>query len=424
MQVEFRSTIHNVKPHLKLVRELCNMQLGDLKKLIKEFEFLLNKNIIKFWLNYSLDKENGGFYGYIERDGTPQKDAPKGLVQASRFLWSFSTFYKHSPKEEYKSFAAEAFNFLTRCFLDKRNGGWFSFVNFNGTPKDKSKHLYGHSFAIYGLSKYFLTFKDKLALDLAFDTLEIVEKKGEDKNNNGYIESFSENWTPIPQDPELGTTGFHKTMNTHIHLMEAYTELYLASKDSFVKSRLENLIDIIINKIIDINRGCTKLFFEYDWTAVSSETSYGHDIELSWLLYESAKILGREKDQTILDSILSLADNVCKEAVDKKDGGIPRKTGERIWWEQAEGLVGFLNAFEVFRDSKYWDAFLNIYNWVVAKQVDNEYGEWYLGVSPEKVIRPQKCYRGKSPYHNGRACLEIIRRLKVLKESLNDKATD
>jgi mannobiose 2-epimerase len=315
--------------------------------------------------------------------------------------------------------ADRSFSFLRERFYDPARLGWYYLVSAEGLPLNKQKHLYGQSFAIYGLSEYFLAFGNKEALGLALETFGVMDRFGHDSQWKGYQESFSEEWSPIPQHPDYGVSGNRKTMNTHIHLLESFTNLYRASQDATVKSRLEELIDLCANTITDTRRGCALQFFEPDWTPLPSPVSYGHDIELSWLLTEAGDVCEISDVSSIHERSLSLARGVARNGLDRENGGVfyegdekGRVTGkQKVWWVQAEALVGFLNAYALSGDESFINAFSSVEGWVFARQFDKEYGEWHQEITPEGEWKGEKGSIWKTPYHTARACIEIVRRL-------------
>ena len=246
-----------------------------------------------------------------------------------------------------------------------------------------------------------------------------MDRHGHDGQWRGYWESFSDEWSPIPQHPDYGTSGDRKTMNTHIHLMESLANLYRATKDATVRNRLEELIDLCANTITDTKRQCALQFFERDWTPLSSPASYGHDIELSWLLTEAAAVGEIHNPGSVREISLSLASAVARNGLDQENGGVlyegdeeGRATGEqKVWWVQAEALVGFLNAYALGGDERFMDAFCDVDKWVFARQVDRECGGWHQEITPEGKHRGEKGSLWKTPYHTARACIEIVRRL-------------
>jgi len=327
--------------------------------------------------------------------------------------------------------ADRSFNFLRERFYDPVRLGWYYLVSAEGLPLNKQKHLYGQSFVIYGLSEYSLAFGNEEALKLALDTFGVMDRFGHDSQWRGYRESFSEEWSPIPQHPDYGVSGDRKTMNTHIHLLESFTNLYRASKDATVKNRLEELIDLCTNTITDTKRGCAFQFFEHDWTPLPSLVSYGHDIELSWLLTKAGDVCGIGNASSIHELSLSLARGVTRNGLDRGNGGVfyegdkrGRATGkQKVWWVQAEALVGFLNAYSLSGDESFIDAFLNAEGWVFARQADREYGEWHQEITPEGKCRSEKGSLWKTPYHNARACIELVRRLNRLRKQMKAKTS-
>ena len=391
----------------------------------------LADGIMAFWIKNGPDTRHGGFYGALDRKGNPSPSLPKGLVQQARFLWSFSAAYRLDPQPVYHDMADRAFSFLRERFYDPARLGWYYLVSAEGSPLNKQKHLYGQSFVIHGLSEYFLAFGNEEALRLALETFGVMDGFGHDSRWRGYGESFSEEWRPIPQHPDYGISGDRKTMNTHIHLLESFTNLYRASNDATVKNRLEELIDLCANTITDTKRQCAFQFFEHDWTPLHSPASYGHDIELSWLLTEAADVGEISNASSFHEISLSLARGVVRNGLDQENGGVVyegdeegRATGEqKVWWVQAEALVGFLNAYALSGDESFMDAFSNVEEWVFARQVDRECGEWHQEITPEGKYRGEKGSLWKTPYHTARACIELVRRLNGIRMQMEGETS-
>ncbi len=275
-----------------------------------------------------------------------------------------------------------------------------------------------------------MAFGDERALRLALETFRALDEYGHDSQWRGYRESFSEGWIPVAQHPDFGVSGDMKTMNTHIHLLESFTNLCRASEDAAVKERLEELIDLCANTITDTERGCVSQFFERDWTRLPSPVSYGHDIELSWLLTEAANTGHFRDASSICEISLSLANGVAKHGLDHENGGVFYEgdesgaiTGEqKVWWVQAEALVGFLNAYALSGDEIFVDAFSNVEDWVLARQVDREFGEWHQEITAEGKHSGDKGSPWKTPYHTGRACIELVHRLNRLRTQTEGQA--
>ncbi len=403
--------------------------------------------ILAFWMEHGPDTRNGGFFGALDRRGHPSRSSAKGLVQHARFLWSFSAAYRLDPQPVYRQMAERAFSFLRERFYDRARLGWYYLVSAEGLPLSRQKHLYGQSFVIYGLSEYFLASGSEDALELALETFRVIDKAGHDSRWRGYGESFSEEWAPMPQHPDYGTDGDRKTLNTHLHLLESLTNLYRASKDATVKCRIGELMDLCANTMIDTRRQCAFQFFERDWTPLPSPASYGHDIELSWLLTEGVDVGEVSNAPSIHQVSLSLARGVAGNGLDPQKGGVRYESdvgGERsrelqrawvhvlpafarrwldhghrrewrVWWVQAEALVGFLNAYALSGDESFMEAFSNVQEWVCARQVDRAYGEWHQVITPRGKHKGRKGSLWKTPYHTTRACIELIQRLDCLR---------
>jgi mannobiose 2-epimerase len=346
--------------------------------------------------------------------------------------------------------ADRAFSFLGEHFYDPSQLGWYYLVSAAGSPVDRQKHLYAQSFAIYGLSEYFLAFGTEEALRLGLETFGAIDRFGHDTRWRGYRESFSQEWTPLPQHPDFGIRGNRKTLNTHLHLLESFTSLYRASKDTTVKGRIEELIDVCANTMIDTKRGCAHQFFEHDWTPLPSPASFGHDMELSWLLTEAVDGAAIGNASSIREVSLSLARGVARNGLDWENGGVVHESGKedtrdrelqaswvrslpalirqwlgrkrarerKVWWVQAEALVGFLNAHALSGDQSFLDAFTNVEEWVFAYQVDHQHGEWHKEIASGGRRRGRKGGLWKTPYHTARACMEVIRRLNRLCEAV------
>jgi mannobiose 2-epimerase len=318
--------------------------------------------------------------------------------------------------------ADRALSFLLERFHDPRRMGWFWLVAPNGRPLDRQKHLYGQAFAIHGLSEYTLAFGGGEALTLARDTFDAVDHHGHDSEHGGYRQSFSLDWSPTPGRRHLGAMGHQKTTNTHIHLLESLATLYRVSQDVRVGTRLRELIDLFTTTIFDRSRGCTHEIFERDWTPSRSTKSFGHDIETSWLLTDACESVGIRDASSYREVSLLLARTAARMGLDPRDGGIfhganpaGRVTDRRkVWWVQADALVGFLNAYALSGHDGFLDTFLGVERWVFARQVDTQYGEWHHTVGPWGRIRGAKASIWKTPYHTVRACIELVRRCRRL----------
>jgi mannobiose 2-epimerase len=377
------------------------------------------ENILSYWIRNSIDQENGGFIGKIDGNDVKYPKADKGLVLNSRILWTFSAAFMHNPKPEYKMMAQRAYSYLMKYFWDKKNGGGYWSVDYLGNPKEKHKQIYGQGFMLYGLSEYYRAFGDKAALNSAIELFKLIEKHGFDKKNGGYFEVATENWQ-LTDDKVItqGKTDQKKSMNTHLHIIEPYTNLYRVWKDPFLKKQLYGLLNNFIEHIIDKKTQTQILFLTDDWQPRSEIISYGHDIEASWLLLESAEVLhDKQWIAKIKPFSIGLSD-AAQKGIDT-DGGMFYETEnehlktQKDWWPQAEAMVGFYNSYQITKDQNYFYQAIKSWNFI-KKNLVSKTGEWYWGVNAngEALTNMDKVGMWKCPYHNARACMEMIRRLK------------
>ena len=383
--------------------------------LAKECRKELTERILPFW-NKLRDNEKGGFYGFMNNDLQVDKKADKGVILNSRILWFYSSCYRVLGEEYLLDNARHAYEFLKKC-VDEKNGGVYWMMTFNGNVSDGMKHTYNQAFAIYALSAFYLASKDDSVLELAFRLFDTVEEKCTDEI--AYMEAFSQDWKPVPNDA-LSENGLmaDKTMNTVLHLIEAYTVLFEASGDQRVEERLLFLLEVTKEKIFNREANCLRVFFDRNLDQIGDIHSYGHDIEASWLIDRACHVIGNRRLQAEWRSIdLRIARNIYDIAYEKGAVNNERENDridkKRIWWVQAESVVGFVNAFQQSGDMAYLDAARKIFDWIVTKQADSrKNSEWWGEVTFEgepmqtvAMVNPWKC-----PYHNGRMCIEIINR--------------
>jgi mannobiose 2-epimerase len=384
-----------------------------------EFRDNLQQGILKFWTDHGIDREHGGMVGWLDRQGNPIAPGTKSLVQQARLVWTFSAAYRQFPDPAYREAAAHALKFLREKMWDARNGGFIWLVDRDGRPMDVKKHLYGESFAIYALAEYARAFNDPRARKEALALFQLVDAKAHDDANGGYHEAYTLTWLPLPNDLTLGARG-RKTMNTHLHLLESFTTLYLLTQDTKARARVEELLNLCLNKIVDADQGYARLYFADDWKPADSDrSSYGHDIELSWLLTETARALGRGDDPQVKKVSLALVDHTLRDGFDRKRGGVwnegpaqgPARDKRLIWWVQAEATVGLLNAFQLTGKTEYRERFEQQARYTLDNFADHQYGEWYNTIGPDGRITGDKANEWKASYHAARACLEVIRRM-------------
>lgn len=384
----------------------------------KEIKIELNE-ILAYWEKYSVDVENGGFYGAVDVDNVPIGQADKGLILNSRILWTFSAAYQMDAKPVYKKLADRAFNYLNTYFWDAKNKGAYWSVKSSGIPSDTHKQVYAEGFMIYAFAEYYKISKNPQALEKAKIIYQVLQTECKDQKNGGYFEAYDATWRPI-QDNTItqGIVDQKKSMNTHLHLIEAFANLYQVYPDKKLKAEIETMLAIFHEKII-VNGKTQTLFFTDDWTPRSEAVSFGHDIESAWLLLETAETI---KNPMWIKKMKTLAINMAIEAengIDPKDGGMWNEKNqghintEKHWWPQAEAMVGYFNAFQLTGNKKFYD--LSMGSWSFIKsELKSPTGEWYWGIDEgkEPMIRNGKIGPWKGPYHNGRACLEILKRIR------------
>jgi mannobiose 2-epimerase len=386
----------------------------------KEFQDVLQQNILKFWVDHAIDRQYGGMIGWLDRKGNPIEPGTKSLVQQFRIVWTFSAAYRMFTDPAYKEVATHTLKFMREKMWDAEQGGFYWLVDRDGNLRDGKKHLYGQSFAIYGLAEYARAFDDSQAREEALRLFRLIDRKAHDSENGGYREGFNREWLFLSADDTLGARG-RKSMNAHIHLLESLTTLYKATGDAQVRARVKELLRICAEKIVDSDQGFARLYFTDDWKPSGPDTSsYGHDIELSWLMAESAEALDEPIPENVLRASRALVEHTLRAGFDHQHGGVYDEgpavglpeSKRMIWWVQAEALVGLLNAYQLFQDPEYLTAFNLQAQYTLEHFVDYEYGEWYNTIEPDGNISGEKASEWKAPYHAARACMEVVRRLK------------
>lgn len=383
----------------------------------EEIERHLREGLLPFWERLR-DEESGGYYGYMDFDLKVQKEYEKGCILNSRILWFFSNAYMLFGDEKIKSYAKHAYKFLRDKCLDRECGGVFWSVTHDGKPLDTTKHTYNQAFAIYALSSYYDALKDEQALEIARELQGIIEEKCTDEY--GYLEAFDRNFQPESNE-KLSENGVlaEKTMNTLLHVFEAYTEFYRVTKDEKTAERLRFMMDLFADKVYNRELGRQEVFFDRTWNSLIDLYSYGHDIETSWLMDRGLEVLGdRDYTERISPVTAEITENIYQRAyrdhslMNECEKGVDDTT--RVWWVQAEAVVGFLNGYQNSGEEKYLQAAMDIWEYIKNYMIDKREGsEWFWSVDeahePTKkpVVEPWKC-----PYHNGRMCMEVLRRMK------------
>lgn len=391
-----------------------------IEKFLSEVKSELTCNILEFWIKYTKDEEFGGFYGEIDNELNVDKKAPKGSVLYARILWTFSAAYRRFKDKKYLEMASRAYEYLLEYFWDDKYSGVYWLVDYSGEPLDTKKQIYAQAFTIYALSEYYMATCDKDSLQRAIELFNVVEKYSYDSVNKGYFEAYARDWK-LAEDLRLSEKDMNekKSMNTHLHVLEGYTNLFRVYKSEKLKNKLKEIIEVTIKYIIDENYHF-KLFFDERWNSKVKNISYGHDIEGSWLLFEAAEVLG---DSEIIHNVkniaVKMAEVIYKEGIDT-DGGLLNELHEngtldrdKHWWPQAEAVVGFINAYQLTGDEKYFKAALNMWKFIERNIVDKVHGEWFWMAKGDHNAHDKlpKVDVWKCPYHNSRVCYEILNRL-------------
>ncbi|RDC61473.1 AGE family epimerase/isomerase [Adhaeribacter pallidiroseus] len=381
------------------------------------------RRILNFWVEQAQD-ERGGFIGQMNSQGQVNPSAPKGSVLNARILWSFSAAYRHTQSEQYRQMADRAFNYLLTYFIDQEFGGTYWQVSAAGKPQNTRKQIYGLAFTIYGLSEYYLATQNNQALKVCQELFQWIEKHSYDQVQGGYLEAFSREGELL-EDLRLSEKDRNdpKTMNTHLHILEAYANLYRIWPDKFLKNQLEKLIWVFLNHIIDRETGHLKLFLSTNWASTANLVSYGHDIEASWLLEEAAEVLGNPE---LLVAVKAVAVQMARATIEgiQPDGSLYHEWNKdtthydthREWWVSAEAMVGFLNAYGITGEEAFLEKSLHSWQFIQKYILDKHYGEWLWGVFDDytPMMAEDKIGFWKCPYHNTRACLEVVNRCKTL----------
>ena len=396
------------------------MLTEKIKDIQQQAHLQLTGNILPYWMNKAVDKPNGGFYGQINGYGKVIDGVDKGGILNARILWTFSAAYNCLKNDAFLHIASMSKDYILQHFFDEIYGGTYWKISHEGMPSDTKKQIYSQAFFIYALSEYYKAGKDKESLEKAIALYHLIESKSFDQDYNGYLEAYNREWKLLA-DLRLSDKDDNekKTTNTHLHILEAYTNLYEVWKNRQLADRLRNLVNLFLDKIIDPVSHHLHLFFDERWESRSSLISYGHDIETSWLVYKAALVL---EDKSLIKkaSPLCIALGIASLEGLQPDGSLMYEKDDdkgifdldRHWWPQAETVVGLINLFELTRDEKYMNQALACWDYIMNHLVDVENGEWYWSIKADGTTNLSEDKAGfwKCPYHNARACLEIMRR--------------
>ena len=385
--------------------------------------------IADWWMTHSVDQLHGGFFGEIDAKANPVIAANKGIILNTRILWFFSEAAFTYEKAEYRQIAKRAFDYLVTFFDDKQHGGVLWELDYQGKCLSGKKQTYAQAFAIYALSAYYRLTGDESALDKALAYFELLEQHAIDQEYGGYFEAFSQDWQPLDDmrlsDKDLN---FPKSMNTHLHVIEAYTSLYQICQKSQVGKALESLLTVFEQHIILKPSMHLSLFQSVDWQDCSPAFSYGHDIECSWLLWEAVKVLNQPAlSHKFKAVVLGMAEVCLNQAIGHHGQICDQFTfadqlthSDSFWWVQAEALVGFLHAYQLGGDEKFKQAAENVWQFIQQQHIDHEYGEWFwLALCDQDAVDDNyKVGFWKGPYHNGRTMMVASRLLLQIEQEV------
>ena len=384
----------------------------------------LRRNILPFWMENAVNPADGTFFGALTNNLVPDPSAERGALLTSRILWTYAAAYRQYRDPAYIAMADRAYKDLLTHFYDPENGGfWWSIATDGSVLRDR-KQIYGQAFAVYALSEYHAATGQREPLDQAVAVFQLIETHARDPRQGGYLEAFARDWKPI-DDMRLSVVDQNdpKSQNTHLHVLEAYTNLLRMWPDTGLQQSLTTLLEIMLKRIVDARSGHLGLFFAEDWTPRSDKISYGHDIEASWLFTEATNVL---KNAALTERThalaIKIADVTLAEGIDV-DGGVYNEGGpagltntNKEWWPQAEAVVGFLNAYQISGEERFLRAALHAWDFIEQRLIDRKNGEWLRGVTRDggPLDGELKISFWKCPYHNGRTGLEAVRRLRAI----------
>lgn len=408
----------------------------DLVRILPEFEHHL-ETIFHWWRDHAVDNVNGGFHGEVSVCNNPHPEADKGVVLNARILWFFSELGLHyrlqgRPGSEAAALAERAFDYMMAHFDDREYGGAYWSLDSRGKVREVRKQTYAQAFCIYGFSSFYRLTGNTVAMEKAMQYFRKIETCCMDRERGGYVEAVARDWSEVSEyrlsEKDLNAP---KTMNNHLHVLEAYTGLYRAVPTEEVAAALRKSIEWFCEKIVNRDNGHLRLFLDMAWEDISGGYSYGHDIEGSWLLAEALEVLGDHSlEQRYRPLVLALGASCLQEGIgdhgqvlDYFDFETRARHLDSEWWVQAEALVGFLCMWQATGNDEYVQAFTAVWKYVKSFQVDHVDGEWLYHASLDRASKGDQRYKlgfWKGPYHNGRAMMEVIQRLRHIAQQYKD----
>jgi N-acyl-D-glucosamine 2-epimerase len=405
----------------------------DYERLAMEMETTLQRDVLDVWFPRSVDKEKGGFYSNFTRDWQRTDSEGKFSVFQGRMVWVASQVVMHRPQSKalFQPIVEHGLKYLNDVLWDKEYGGFFWGLDENNKISPRytdGKHLYGISFGMYGATAAYQATRDQRALELAQKTFRWIDQHAHDNKNGGYFEWLTRDGKVItgksgPTLKDVPVAGFpvgYKSMNTHIHLLESFTQLYEVWPDVTLQQRLSELLQIIRDKIC-IEPGAMNLYFTPEWCAIPDHDSYGHDVETAYLILEAESVLGTNSKKTERMARL-LVDHALAYGWDDRNGGFyrdgttfgPAKDKRKEWWVQFEGLTALLMMHQKYGGETeiYWKAFERQWQFIRDHQVDKEQGGIFDTLESDGSVKDfTKSRIWKECYHETRALLNTIERL-------------
>jgi len=389
--------------------------------LVSRTETDLLENLLPYWMKMAPDPEGSGFVGRVGPAEMIDPDAPRGALLTSRILWTFSAAHFRWPEGGFREMADRAYADLIGRFWDGAHGGLFWSIAADGRPLNSDKNIYGQAFGIYALTEYHRAFGQRESMERAIELYRLVDGNARDRRHGGFHELFAADWNRKPAGGEAVTGAGQgvKSQNTHLHLMEAFTNLMEIWPAPELREAQREVVNLMLNRVLDGEQRHLHLFFDDAWRPVSTGVSYGHDIEAAWLMQQAAEKL---KDGAMIEIARNAAVEIARatlaEGLDVDGslfyGGEPDGPTNRVkaWWPQAEGVVGFLNAWQVSGDEGFLEVANRLWTFIEERLIDRENGGWFHSISPDgKVLPKEKIGLWTCPYHNARVGMEVIDRL-------------
>ncbi len=423
------------------------MNKEEIINLKNEAENHLVNELLPFWTNRMIDTVNGGFLTHFDENGNDTGEDEKSLIAQTRCLFTIASAHRAGyGNGTYAAMAKHGADFLINKMWDEKHGGFFWMMNRKGEVKIDQKIIYGHSFAIYSLSEYTLATGDQRGVEYAEKVFDLLQKYCADTRYGGYWEMFHRDWTMCGPGSQGGD---RKTLDVHMHLMEAFTTLYECTGKEVHRRKLTENIDLLLNKIIHPQYKTGIPQFYKDWTVApqikfdiiwgwdrfspdgekgnaTDNTCYGHNAEFAHLLIHAYRIMKIDPNSE-KDLFRTIFDHTVDNGIDWEFGGVyvegPHSGGvydkEKEFWQQAEALIGLLDGVLMFNDEKYWKAYVNVHRFVIDKVVNKGVGEWYPLLSRTGVpIWTHMSHSWKINYHTVRAMIQSVVRLEKLSASL------